>query len=159
MRFSIKALVLLLLLKADFATLWVPDRGAEDAAARWLTDIFPGQLWIAAELHFDPNDQVRLQELHKLGETLELPLVATGDVPMHCRVRRALQDTITAIRHHVPVAGAGQLLFANDERHLRTIVALERCYPLSLLEEILRIAERHYQYPSDVIPEGHTATS
>ncbi|WP_200893313.1 error-prone DNA polymerase [Pseudomonas oryzihabitans] len=147
--------------------LWVPDRGAEAAAARWLKDVFPSQLWIAAELHFDQDNQVRLQELHKLGETLELSLVATGDVHMHCRGRRALQDTITAIRHHVPVAEAGQLLFPNGERHLRTLEALERCYPSPLLEETLRIAERcqfslaelHYQYPSEVVPEGHTATS
>ncbi|KTS77106.1 hypothetical protein NS274_12805 [Pseudomonas oryzihabitans] len=147
--------------------LWVPNRGAEAAAARWLKDVFPGQLWIAAELHFDQDDQVRLQELRKLGETLELPLVATGDVHMHCRGRRALQDTITAIRHYVPVAEAGQLLFPNGERHLRTLDALERCYPPPLLEETLRIAERcrfsldelHYQYPSEVVPEGHTATT
>ena len=147
--------------------LWVPDRGAEATAARWLKDVFPGQLWIAAELHFDQDDQVRLQELHKLSDTLELPLVATGDVHMHCRGRRALQDTITAIRHHVPVAEAGQLLFPNGERHLRTLEALKRCYPPPLLEETLRIAERcrfslaelHYQYPSEVVPDGHTATS
>jgi len=161
------------LLREDFdqltglIALWVPNRGAEAAAARWLKDVFPSQLWIAAELHFDQDDQVRLQELHKLGETLELPLVATGDVHMHCRGRRALQDTITAIRHHVPVAEAGQLLFPNGERHLRTLDALERCYPSPLLEETLRIAERcqfslaelYYQYPSEVVPEGHTATS
>ncbi|WP_376786084.1 error-prone DNA polymerase [Pseudomonas oryzihabitans] len=147
--------------------LWVPGRGAEAAVALWLKDVFPGRLWIAAELHFDQDDQVRLQELHKLGKTLELPLVATGDVHMHCRGRRALQDTITAIRHHVPVAEAGQLLFPNGERHLRTLEALERCYPLPLLEETRRIAERcqfslaelHYQYPSEVVPENHTPTS
>jgi error-prone DNA polymerase len=69
-------------------------------------------------------------------------LVAAGDVHMHCRGRRALQDTITAIRHHVPVAETGQLLFPNGERHLRTREALARCYPPELLVETLRVAER-----------------
>ncbi len=152
---------------AGLLALWVPDRGAEAESARWLLEVFPGRLWIATGLHFDQDDQVRLQQLKRLGEALKLPLVAAGDVHMHCRGRRALQDTITAIRHHVPVAEAGQLLFPNGERHLRTREALARCYPSELLEETLRIAERctfslaelRYQYPSEVVPEGHTATS
>ncbi|HJE67107.1 MAG TPA: error-prone DNA polymerase [Pseudomonas oryzihabitans] len=152
---------------AGLIALWVPERDAEAESARWLLEVFPGRLWIAAELHFDQDDQVRLQQLQSLGVALGVALVATGDVHMHCRGRRALQDTITAIRHHVPVAEAGQLLFPNGERHLRTREALGRCYPPELLEETLRIAERctfslaelRYQYPSEVVPEGHTATS
>ncbi|WP_338544725.1 error-prone DNA polymerase [Pseudomonas benzopyrenica] len=152
---------------AGLIALWVPDREAEAEAARWLLDVFPGRLWIATGLHFDQDDQVRLQRLQELGAALSLPLVAAGDVHMHCRGRRALQDTITAIRHHVPVAEAGQLLFPNGERHLRTRESLARCYPPELLAETLRIAERcrfslaelRYQYPSEVVPEGHTATS
>ena len=122
--------------------LWIPERGAEAEAGRWLLEVFPGRLWIAAGLHFDQDDQVRLQQLQGLGAALDLPLMAAGDVHMHCRGRRALQDTITAIRHHVPVAEAGQLLFPNGERHLRTRKALGRCYPPELLAEALRIAER-----------------
>ncbi|WP_181902089.1 error-prone DNA polymerase [Ectopseudomonas oleovorans] len=152
---------------AGLVALWVPERDAEAESARWLLEVFPGRLWIAAELHFDQDDQVRLQQLQGLGAALGLPLVAAGDVHMHCRGRRALQDTITAIRHHVPVAEAGQLLFPNGERHLRTREALARCYPPGLLAETLHIAERcafsmaelRYQYPSEVVPEGHTATS
>jgi len=152
---------------AGLVALWVPERDAEAEAVRWLLQVFPGRLWIAAELHFDQDDQVRLQQLQGLGAALGVGLVATGDVHMHCRGRRALQDTITAIRHHVPVAEAGQLLFPNGERHLRTRDALARCYPPGLLAETLRIAERctfslaelRYQYPSEVVPEGHTATS
>ena len=152
---------------AGLVALWVPDRHAEAESVRWLLHVFPGRLWIAAELHFDQDDQVRLQQLQELGAALSLPLVAAGDVHMHCRGRRALQDTITAIRHHVPVAEAGQLLFPNGERHLRTRDSLVRCYPPELLEETLRIAARctfslaelRYQYPSEVVPEGHTATN
>ncbi len=152
---------------AGLLALWVPERDAEAESVRWLLQVFPGRLWIAAELHFDQDDQVRLQQLQRLGAALGIPLMAAGDVHMHCRGRRALQDTITAIRHHVPVAEAGQMLFPNGERHLRTREALARCYPPELLTETLRIAERctfnlaelRYEYPSEVVPEGHTATS
>ncbi|MGF7244055.1 error-prone DNA polymerase [Pseudomonas oryzihabitans] len=152
---------------AGLVALWVPERGAEAESARWLLDVFPGRLWIATGLHFDQDDEVRLQLLQGLGAALGVGLVAAGDVHMHCRGRRALQDTITAIRHHVPVAEAGQLLFPNGERHLRTREALARCYPPELLAETLCIAERctfslaelRYQYPSEVVPEEHTATS
>ncbi|MGE6323637.1 PHP domain-containing protein, partial [Pseudomonas oryzihabitans] len=39
--------------------LWVPERDAEAESVRWLLQVFPGRLWIAAELHFDQDDQVR----------------------------------------------------------------------------------------------------
>ena len=66
---------------------------------------------------------------------LGIPLVATGDVHMHVRRRRALQDTLTAIRHHCTVAEAGARLFPNGERHLRTREALAAIYPRALLDE------------------------
>ena len=84
----------------------------------------------------------RLQELLALADALALPAVASGDVHMHARGRRALQDTITAIRHRSTIADAGARLFPNGERHLRTRRALAAIYPRHLLDETLRIAER-----------------
>ena len=55
-----------------------------------------------------------------------VPLVACGDVHMHARGRRALQDVLTATRHHTTVAEAGLQLLANGERHLRRISELEQ---------------------------------
>ena len=49
----------------------------------------------------DGLDRQRLERLRHLGAALELPLVASGDVHMHSRERRALQDTVTAIREGV----------------------------------------------------------
>src|SRR5699024_8143212 len=108
-----------------------------------------------------------LARLQALGESLGLPLVAAGDVHMHARGRRALQDVMTAIRHHVPVAEAGWRLFPNGERHLRPLSALAGLYPPALREESVRIARRCrfdlgelcYQYPHELVPAGHTATS
>src|SRR5690606_19504269 len=146
--------------------LWVPD-DAENGEADWLQALFPDRLWIAVELHREAGDAAKLARLQALGRRLGLPLVAAGDVHMHARGRRALQDVMTAIRHHVTVAEAGWRLFPNGERHLRPLSALEALYPPELLEESLRIARRcrfdlgqlRYQYPHELVPEGHTATS
>ena len=59
------------------------------------------------ELLFGPADEGRLQALTHLGRSTGLPLIAAGDVHMHTRSRRALQDTLTAIRLGCPVAEAG----------------------------------------------------
>jgi len=147
--------------------LWVPDRQLDQAAGRWLQSKFPGRVWLAVELHRGPDDAARLHQLSAAGRELGIPLVAAGDVHMHARGRRALQDTLTAIRHHVPVAEAGCRLFPNGERHLRSLSALAELYPAELLAESVRIAQRctfelgelRYQYPHEVVPEGTTATA
>lgn len=53
-----------------------------------------------------------------------MPIVATGDVCMHVRSYKPLQDTMTAIRHGVPVAQYGYKLAPNAEQHLRSRVRL-----------------------------------
>lgn len=148
--------------------LWLPGMEPDVAQARWLADRFPSRCWIAVELHRGPDDAARLQALRALGDRLGLPCVATGDVHMHVRGRRALQDVLTAIRLRVPLKEAGYALFPNGERHLRKRPALAALYPRELMEETLRIAERcrfdlrrdiAYQYPHELVPEGHTPAS
>ena len=147
--------------------LWVADQPHDLAHGHWLKGRFAGRLWVAVQLHRGAHDQRRLQGLLELATTLGLPAVACGDVHMHARGRRALQDTLTAIRHHVPVAEAGHVLFANGERHLRALPQLAELYPAVLLEETLHIARRcsfdlgqlRYQYPHELVPRGHDAGS
>jgi error-prone DNA polymerase len=147
--------------------LWIPDEPHDLAHGHWLKGRFAERLWVAVQLHRGADDQRRLHGLLELARTLGLPAVACGDVHMHARGRRALQDTITAIRHHVPVAQAGHVLFANGERHLRTLPQLADIYPAALLEETLNIARRcsfdlgqlRYQYPRELVPRGHDAGS
>ena len=69
-----------------------------------------------------------------------LPQVAAGDVHMHARARRALQDTVTAIRLKKPLADCGHALFSNGERHLRSRARLATIYPPALLAETVAIA-------------------
>jgi len=147
--------------------LWVPDAVDDVEPGRWLKQTFAERLWLAVQLHRGQDDSRRLNQLLTLASELGIPAVASGDVHMHARGRRALQDTMTAIRHHLPVAEAGLRLHPNGERHLRSLEALGDLYPQALLDETLNIARRctfdlgqlRYQYPRELVPEGHTATS
>ena len=162
------------LLREDFSepldglsALWIPDDPTDCRDGHWLRGMFPARLWVAVELHRGQRDAEKLAALQVLGRTLGLPLVAAGDVHMHARGRRALQDVMTAIRHRTTVAEAGLRLFPNGERHLRPLHALAGLYPPELLAESARIARRcrfdlgelRYQYPQELVPAGQTPAS
>ncbi|HZM35449.1 MAG TPA: error-prone DNA polymerase, partial [Burkholderiales bacterium] len=144
--------------------LWVP--GNDFSAAAWLRDVFK-EAWIAAELHCGPNDRARLEALKALSAKSRLPLVAAGDVHMHVRSRRRLQDVLTAVRLGKPLAQCGQSLYPNAERSLRPRVRLARLYPEALLAESVAIAERcrfsleelRYEYPEELVPAGETPST
>ena len=135
--------------------------------AHWLAGHFPGRAWIAAELHCGPNDRTRLESLRALSRASGLPLAAAGDVHMHLRSRRRLQDALTAIRLGTPVERCGRALFPNAERHLRARVRLAQLYPPELLAESMAIAGRctfsldelRYEYPEELVPEAKTASA
>jgi error-prone DNA polymerase len=147
------------------ATSASPRRQEEDG--RWLRERFPGRLWIGVELLTGGFDLRRLEQLETLGNTLELPRVAAGDVHMHRRSRRALQDVLTAIRLNTPLQAAGYAVFPNGERCLRPLQRLRELYPAPLLAQTLAIAERctfkldelRYEYPEEIVPPGATPTS
>ncbi|MDA8362466.1 MAG: error-prone DNA polymerase [Gammaproteobacteria bacterium] len=149
--------------------LWLPEDPCgsvpdDSEPGLWLKRCFPGSTWIAVELVRDGLDGMRLACLANLATQTGLPLVASGDVHMHVRSRRALQDTLTAIRLGVPLDEAGCALNSNGERHLRTRRVLARIYPPELLAETKRIAERchfsldelRYEYPEELVPAGET---
>jgi error-prone DNA polymerase len=149
----------------DFClALWLPPAAPRIEDAHWLAEHFPGRAWIAVELLARGGDWDRLETLRDLAAQTGLPCVACGDVHMHARSRRALQDTLTAIRLGVPVSGAGYALHPSGERHLRRRETLERIYPRPLLDETLHIAglcdfsleELRYEYPEEIVPAGST---
>ena len=144
--------------------LLVPGEEPELGQACFVAECFPRRAWIAAGLFCGPNDKARLARLYELGESSGLPLIAAGDVHMHVRSRRYLQDVLTAIRLGVPVREAGYALHPNTERHLRSLLRLARLYPPELLAESVAVAARchfsldslRYEYPDEVAPAGHT---
>src|SRR5688572_988312 len=148
--------------------LWLPSPAvpAEDEA-RWLIERFAGRLWIGVELLRGGKDRQHLAALQRIGRALDVPLTACGDVHMHVRERRALQDAVTAIRCNIPIAQAGWRLYPNGERYLREPARLARLYPRELTDATLAIAERctfsldevRYQYPRELVPAGETPAS
>ena len=161
------------LTRADFESgldlclaLWMPSSQPTLSHAAWFSERFANRCWLAVELHRNASDAKRLTDLRSLAAQIGLPLVATGDVHMHVRERRVLQDTITAIRHGCTLEDAGYRLFPNGERHLRNLADLQSLYPRDLLDETLRIAERcefslgslQYRYPHELAPNGLNAT-
>jgi error-prone DNA polymerase len=151
----------------DCLVLWIPgDLPAVDDG-RWLAERFPGRCWIAVELHAGPDDAAKLAGLQALGAACGLPLVAAGDVHMHVKARRPVQDVLTALRLKTTVFDAGYALFPNGERHLRSRLRLSRLYPPELLADTLEIAARCefsldelcYEYPEEIVPAGETPAS
>ncbi|HYL19184.1 MAG TPA: error-prone DNA polymerase, partial [Burkholderiales bacterium] len=147
--------------------LWLPSAQPSLDDALWLGHRFPGNTWIAVELLCGPDDRARLEQIAQLSEDSGLPLVAAGDVHMHVRSRRTLQDTLTAIRLRRSIKECGKALFPSGERHLRPCARLGKIYPPELLIETLNIAERcdfsldslRYEYPEELVPPGETPTT
>jgi error-prone DNA polymerase len=147
--------------------LWLADAEPSADDALWLQQHFQERLWLAIELHRGARDAKRLDAQLAFCATHDLPAVACGDVHMHVRSRRRLQDTLSAIRHRTTIAEAGAHLFPNGERHLRSREALAAIYPQALLDESVRIAERcrfrldklNYRYPQELVPVGETPIS
>ena len=108
------------------------------------------------------DDVAHARALRGIGRRLGVPLVASGDVHMHTSARRALQDTLSAIRAGTTVADAGFALHPNGERRLRSRAELARLHPPELLAETLAVAERcrfsldelRYEYPEELAPPG-----
>jgi error-prone DNA polymerase len=147
--------------------LWAPCREEADPVPRlqWLRARFGAHLWLAVELHHGPGDDLWLHTLREAGAACGVPLVAAGDVHMHVRSRKPLQDVITAVRLGKPVPECGFALQGNGEKHLRTRVRLAEAYPRELLAATLDVAGRchfklesiRYNYPRETVPHGMTA--
>ena len=131
----------------------------------WAKDLFGSHLWLVLELTHGLDDGLWRRRLEWVSVVSGIPLVAAGNVHMHVRSRKPLQDVVTAVRLGKPVADCGFALLPNAENHLRSRERLAQIYPVDLLANTLRVAERchfnldelRYQYPDEVILPGMTA--
>ena len=135
--------------------------------AAWLLQCAPGRARIAMTLHYRAQDEKHKAAVTAVAEKFGLPVVATGEVCMHVRSFKPLQDTMTAIRHGIPVASCGYRLAPNAEQHLRSRLRLGNLYTRAALDETVRVAqlcqfsldELRYEYPHELVPEGQTAST
>ena len=126
--------------------------------------LFGHHVWLAVELLLGPGDALQLHKLTQLCGLTGVPLVAAGQVHMHVRSRKPLQDVATAVRLGKPVAECGFALQPNAEAHLRARARLAQMYPPELLANTLEVAARctfnlnelRYQYPMETVLPGFT---
>jgi error-prone DNA polymerase len=151
--------------------LFSPKREGFDAQAlharlRTLREIHGANLWLAVELPCLIDDDLWLAQMREAGADAGVRLVAAGDVHMHVRSRKPLQDVITAVRAGKTVSECGLELQGNAEQHLRQRKRLAEIYPKDLLAATIEVAERcrfdirsiAYNYPRETVPDGLTPT-
>jgi error-prone DNA polymerase len=128
-------------------------------------DVFQDRCYRFVALHHVDDQQI-LETAIQSAEQARVPLVACGEVLFHDPNRQPLADVLTAIRTGCTVADAGELLFPNAERYLksyqqiadlfasrpdavrRTIEIADRC--------TFSLAELRYEYPEELAPLGQS---
>ena len=155
----------------DCLLILLPAHGIDSATlnrqATWLRNTFPDRAWIGMTMLHQAGDERQRAVIEQAAQALGLPVAATGDVCMHRRSRKPLQDTLAAIRLGKPVAACGYALAPNAEQHLRARLRLANLYPAAALAETVRIAgkcsfsldELRYEYPDEIVQPGHTPAS
>ncbi|WP_435575123.1 error-prone DNA polymerase [Burkholderia plantarii] len=111
-------------------------------------------------------DGVYRETIEAAGARRAMPLVALGDVTMHVRSCKPLQDLMTAIRIGRPVGECGYALAANAEQHLRGLGRIARLFPEEAIAETCRMLDAcrfdmddlKYEYPREIVPAGMTPT-
>ncbi|MBY0589065.1 error-prone DNA polymerase [bacterium] len=127
-------------------------------------DVFGDRCYGLAELRRGDNDAASLARMKDRCKQACVPIVAAGDVHYHLPARRALQDVLTAIRLTTTIAQAGEHLFTNAERYLRSADQMLELFA-DLPEAVARtteVADRcrfsldelRYEYPEELCPAG-----
>ena len=137
------------------------------AHAMWLKTWFQDRAALAVELLHHAGDDDLVDRIARVAEYTGLPVVAAGDVLMHVRSRKPLQDTLTATRLARPLAECGLALEPNAEQHLRSRGRLAALYQPEWLENTMVLAGRcsfsldelRYEYPQEIVPPGETPAS
>ncbi|HJV95095.1 MAG TPA: PHP domain-containing protein, partial [Albitalea sp.] len=155
----------------DCLALLVPDASPSFevtfAHAMWLKTWFGDRAAIALELLHRAGDDELLACVRRVAQFSGLPIVAAGDVLMHVRSRKPLQDMLAATRLKLPVAQCGLELASNAEQHLRSRGRLSALYEPEWLAGTLVLAGRcsfsldelRYEYPEEIVPPGRTPES
>ena len=153
----------LIILTPDYPA--TPEQLAQQAD--WLIATFPQRGWLGLALLHRAMDERHRNAIEQIAAERRLPIVAVGEVCMHVRSRKPLQDTLTAIRLKRSIADCGYALAPNAEQHLRSRLRLANIYPAAALAETLHIAglcnfslkELRYEYPEELVPTGFTPQS
>ena len=137
------------------------------AHAMWLKTWFQDRAGIALELFKRPGEVELRDVVRRVAGFTGLPILAAGDVLMHVRSRKPLQDALTATRLGAPVATCGLQLQPNAEQYLRSRSRVAALHDAEWLENTVAwaatcqfsLSELSYEYPQEIVPPGATPTS
>ncbi|MBY4670966.1 error-prone DNA polymerase [Burkholderia multivorans] len=112
-------------------------------------------------------DGPQRDEIRAAGARRGVRVVALGDVTMHRRSCKPLQDVMTAIRLGTPVSECGYALAPNAEQHLRSLARIAKLFSADEIAQTCAILDAchfeldtlRYEYPDEIVPPGHTPTS
>jgi len=124
--------------------IWLPDSDSENVRAYGLQlrRLCKNRVWLGVS-HLLGNDEVqRYGALLQLANKLDIPMLACGDVRMHCATRKPLHDVFTALRHNTSIDQLGRKRLANSQ---------QACH--------FSLDELRYEYPQEVVPRGYVASS
>lgn len=132
-------------------------------------EIFSESLFYFVSRFLDGRDQKRIDQALEIEKKFKVSSVATNDVLYHDLERRPLQDCLTCIKEKTDLTRAGFLLNPNSERRLKAPLEMKTLFKdfPQWIERTVEISDQctfdlselKYRYPSEWIPEQHTAQS
>ncbi|MFL6670322.1 MAG: error-prone DNA polymerase, partial [Burkholderia ambifaria] len=137
-----------------------------DAQVAWFRTTFGARARLGLVQLQRPLDGAQREEIRAAGERRGVRIVALGDVTMHRRSCKPLQDVMTAIRVGMPVSECGYALAPNAEQHLRARGRIAKLFSPEELDETCAILDAcdfkldslQYEYPDEIVPKGLTPT-
>ncbi|MEH6581071.1 MAG: error-prone DNA polymerase [Halioglobus sp.] len=149
--------------------IWLPtgNTGVAQAYGQQLKRLCKDRVWLGVSQILGNNETNRCMAYAQMSRTLGMPMVACGNVQMHCATRKPLHDVFTALRYKRSIDQLGRKRLGNSQQHLRHPAMLQQLYPPDLLQETVYIAglcdfsleELRYEYPEEVVPENQTASA
>ncbi|KVL73864.1 error-prone DNA polymerase [Burkholderia ubonensis] len=138
-----------------------------DAQVAWFRATFGGRARLGLVQLQRALDGAQREEIRAAGERRGVRVVALGDVTMHKRSCKKLQDVMTAIRVGMPVSECGYALAPNAEQHLRARNRIAKLFSPDEIAQTCAILDAchfkldslRYEYPDEIVPKGHTPTS
>ncbi|VWC13860.1 error-prone DNA polymerase [Burkholderia lata] len=138
-----------------------------DAQVAWFRTTFGERARLGLVQLQRALDGAQREEIRAAAERRGVRIVALGDVTMHRRSCKELQDVMTAIRVGMPVSECGYALAPNAEQHLRARNRIGNLYSPAEIEETCTILDTcdfeldslRYEYPDEIVPKGLTPTS
>ncbi len=137
-----------------------------------LKAIFGNRLYFAVSRHLHPSEDAWIPQVLSLAEEYGVQCLLTQDAFFHHGSQKPVSDVLHAIRNNMEMDECVGHMFVNAERCLHGLDNLAWRFgdlPIfrTALEASAELAddcnfsmdELRYQYPKEMIPEGHTAQS